>query len=70
MPEFKDLPGDFCCPHRDGCPYLEGLPTRWVFHRYQEVVGTECHYECLVSKIYGLIPAPEAGLTCDTGLFP
>jgi hypothetical protein len=25
---------------------------------------------CLVSKIYGLIPAPEAGLTCDTGLFP
>ena len=27
-------------------------------------------FNCLVSKIYGLIPAPEAGLTCDTGLFP
>jgi transposase len=45
MPEFKDLPDDFLCPYRQGCPYLEGLPTAWVFHRYQEVVGTECHYE-------------------------
>jgi sugar lactone lactonase YvrE len=26
--------------------------------------------ECLVSRICGLIPAPEAGLTCDKGLFP
>ena len=51
MPEFKDLPGDFCCPHRDGCPYLEGLPTRWVFHRYQEVVGTECHYEYQLEEL-------------------
>jgi hypothetical protein len=24
----------------------------------------------LVSRICGLIPAPEAGLTCDKGLFP
>ena len=45
MPEFKDLPDDFRCPYRDGCPYLEGLSTGWVFHRYQEVAGTECHYE-------------------------
>ncbi len=45
MPEFKDLPDDFRCPYRDGCPYLEGLSTGWVWHRYQDVAGTECHYE-------------------------
>ncbi len=42
MPEFKDLPDDFRCPYRDGCPYLEGLSTGWVFRRYQEVAETEC----------------------------
>lgn len=51
MPEFKDLPDDFCCPYRDGCPYLEGLPTRWVFDRYQKVVGTECHYEYQLEEL-------------------
>lgn len=45
MPEFKDLPEEFRCPYRDGCPYLDGLSTGWVFERYQEVAGTECHYE-------------------------
>ena len=45
MPEFKDLPAGFCCPYRDGCPYLEGLSTGWVFRRYQDVAGTECRYE-------------------------
>ena len=45
MPEFKDLPDDFCCPYRDGCPYLEGLSTQWVFHCYQQVDGTEGQYE-------------------------
>jgi transposase len=45
MPQFKDLPDDFCCPYRDGCPYLEGLSTSWVFRRYQQVAGTEGHYE-------------------------
>jgi transposase len=52
MPEFKDLPDDFRCPYRDGCPYLEGLPTGWVFHRYQEVAGTECHYEYQLEELY------------------
>jgi len=52
MFEFKDLPDDFRCPYRDGCPYLEGLPTGWVFHRYQEVVGTECHYEYQLEELY------------------
>jgi len=52
MPRFQDLPDDFRCPHRDGCPYLEGLPTGWVFHRYQEVVGTECHYEYQLGELH------------------
>jgi len=52
MPEFKDLPDDFRCPYRDGCPYLEGLSTSWVFHRYQEVAGTECHYEYQLEELY------------------
>jgi len=51
MPEFKDLPDDFRCPYRDGCPYLEGLSTQWVFHRYQEVAGTECHYEYQLEQL-------------------
>jgi hypothetical protein len=52
MPEFKDLPDDFCCPYRNGCPYLEGLSTRWVFHRYQEVGGTECQYEYQLEELH------------------
>ena len=51
MPEFKDLPEEFRCPYRDGCPYLEGLSTGWVFHRYQEVAGTECHYEYQLEEL-------------------
>jgi transposase len=35
MPRFSDLDYDFSCPHRDGCPYLEGLSTRWVLMNYQ-----------------------------------
>jgi len=52
MPEFKDLPDDFCCPYRKGCPYLEGLSPGWVLHRYQEVAGTECHYEYQLEELY------------------
>src|SRR3974377_554423 len=51
MPEFKDLPDDFRCPYRDGCPYLEGLSTAWVWHRYQHVAGTECHYEYQLEEL-------------------
>ena len=52
MPEFKDLPDDFRCPYREGCPYLEGLSTSWVFDRYQRVAGTECHYEYQLEELY------------------
>jgi len=52
MPEFKDLADDFSCPYRDGCPYLEGLSTSWVFQRYQRVAGTECHYEYQLQELY------------------
>ena len=51
MPEFKDLPEDFCCPYRHGCPYLEGLSTKGVFEQYQEVNGTECHYEYQLAEL-------------------
>jgi transposase len=53
MPRFTDLPDDFLCPYRQGCPYLEGLPTAWVFQRYQEVVGTECQYEYQMKELHG-----------------
>jgi len=52
MPEFKDLPDDFCCPYRDGCPYLEGLSTSWVFHCYQETAGTEGRYEYQLEELH------------------
>lgn len=52
MPRFEDLPDDFICPYRDGCPYLEGLPTKWVWARHQQVVGTECHYEYQLKEVY------------------
>ncbi|MGH9446392.1 MAG: IS66 family transposase, partial [Terriglobia bacterium] len=52
MPEFKDLPEDFRCPYRDGCPYLEGLSTGWVFQRYQEVAGIECQYEYQLEELH------------------
>ena len=51
MPRFSDLPHDFCCPYRHGCPYLEGLSTGWVFSRYQEVAGTECQYEYQLEQL-------------------
>ena len=52
MPRFTDLPPDFRCPYRDGCPYLEGLSTGWVLRRYQEVNGTECHYEYQLAQLH------------------
>ena len=55
MPEFKDLPDDFCCPYRHGCPYLEGLSTSWVFHRYQHMAGTECQYEYQLEELNRLL---------------
>jgi hypothetical protein len=51
MPRFSELDDYFVCPYRDGCPYLEGLSTQWVFHRYQEVAGAECHYEYQLKEL-------------------
>jgi transposase len=52
MPEFKDLPEDFRCPYRDGCPYLEGLSPRGVWARLQGKHGSECHYEYQLEELY------------------
>jgi len=52
MPRFPDLPDDFRCPYQHGCPYLEGLSTGWVWHRYQEVAGTECQYEYQLAELH------------------
>lgn len=51
MPRFTDLPVDFCCPYRDGCPYLEGLPTRWILGRYQGDFGDPCQYEYQLQEL-------------------
>ncbi len=51
MPEFKDLPPDFSCPYRDGCPYLEGLSTSWVFHSYQHADPVKCQYEYQLEEL-------------------
>ena len=51
MPRFTDLEEEFVCPYQQGCPYLEGLSTSWVWRRYQSVVGTECHYEYQLKEL-------------------
>ncbi|HYL97244.1 MAG TPA: IS66 family transposase, partial [Terriglobales bacterium] len=43
--QLHELPEDFRCPYRDGCPYLEGLSTGWVFGEYQRSGAVECDYE-------------------------
>jgi len=52
MPRFSELEEEFVCPYRNGCPYLEGLPPHMVWHRYQQVAGTECHYEHLLQELH------------------
>jgi hypothetical protein len=51
MPRFSDLDFYFVCPYRHGCPYLEGLGTKWVWDRYQEAAGLECHYEHVIEQL-------------------
>jgi len=51
MPEFKDLPDDFRCPYRDGCPYLEGLSTGWVWEDRQHADFMEGDYERQLEEI-------------------
>jgi transposase len=50
MPRFSDLEDYFVCPYRHGCPYLEGLSTQWVWERYQQTDGLECHYEHIIEQ--------------------
>jgi hypothetical protein len=42
VPRFTDRDAEFICPYRDGCPYLEGLSTQWVWEHYQATAGSEC----------------------------
>jgi len=51
MPRFSELDEWFVCPYRNGCPYLEGLPPHMVWRRYQDVAGTECHYEHIIQQL-------------------
>lgn len=51
MPRFSELDEGFVCRYRHGCPYLEGLPPHMVWQRYQDVAGTECHYEYLLQQL-------------------
>jgi len=55
MPEFKDLPDDFRCPYRDGCPYLEGLSTGWVWEEYQRSGFLVSDYEHQLEQLNGLL---------------
>ena len=51
MARFPDLDPGFCCPHRNGCPYLEGLPTQWVRDHYQAATGTWGQYEHILKEL-------------------
>jgi hypothetical protein len=52
MPTFADLDPNFVCPHRKGCPYLEGLSTQWVWSEYQRASGLECDYEHQLEELH------------------
>jgi transposase len=53
MPTFADLDPDFICPYRNGCPYLEGLSTGWVFREYQQAGALCGQYESQIKELYG-----------------
>jgi len=55
MPEFKDLPDDFYCPHHRGCPYLEGLSTQWVWQERQEAAFLQGEYEHQLDQLNDLL---------------
>lgn len=52
MPRFTDLDGEFVCPYRQGCPYLEGLSTQWVWRSYQQAAGWEAQYEYQLRELH------------------
>ena len=59
MPRFSELDEEFVCPYRNGCPYLEGLPARWVWDRYQKTDGLECQYEFQLKELNQQIDQAE-----------
>jgi len=50
LARFNDLKAEFICPCRDGCPYLEGLSTQWVWEQYQATAGSEGQYEYILEQ--------------------
>jgi hypothetical protein len=52
MPTFADLADDFVCPYRNGCPYLEGLSTSWVFREYQQSGFLVGDYEAQLEQLH------------------
>ena len=52
MPTFPDLDYDFVCPYRNGCPYLEGLSTSWVFGEYQRSGNLVGEYEWQLEQLF------------------
>src|SRR3954471_6667785 len=51
MPRFSELDEEFVCPYRNGCPYLEGLPAKWVWDQYAQTGGLECQYEYQLKEL-------------------
>ena len=47
MPGFSD----FCCPHRNGCPHLEGLSTHWVWNTYLKCRRQESEQVLLLEEV-------------------
>jgi len=62
MPRFTDFDDYFVCPYRHGCPYLEGLSPHWVWERYQETGGLECHYEHIIEQLDQELARTQAAL--------
>ena len=52
MPTFPDLDYDFVCPYRNGCPYLEGLSTQWVFREFQQSGSLVNEYEWQLEQLF------------------
>jgi hypothetical protein len=52
MPRFSELDEQFICPYRHRCPYLEGLPAKWVWERFNAASGLECQYEYQIQELH------------------
>jgi len=52
VPRFADLDAEFVCAYRHSCPYLEGLPAKWVWERFNDADGLECQYEYQLEELH------------------